>query len=166
MTIVLGNGPAGLLAAHAVKRVGYHPVVVSIKKPSYIGGAQYLHRSIPDLTVSRPDGQIDFQQVGTAKGYSLKVYGKVMGRGYTSWGAYQPGEHECWNMRAAYNKLWDMYGAGIVDLKITPVMVSRMIQEPGYAAVISSIPLRSLCMNDNHIFAQKDVYISSDRRST
>lgn len=158
--IVLGCGPAGLLAAAAVQQAGYTPIIISNKVPSPIGGAQYLHRAIPGVTNIGSDGVIDFVKVGTARGYATKVYGRA--KLVTSWDSFDEGPHECWNLRAAYNRLWDMYGYRIVDMKITPVRLARLLDSPDYAAVMSTLPLQALCMNTTHRFESKDVYISSE----
>ncbi|HEY7420289.1 MAG TPA: hypothetical protein VH593_34240, partial [Ktedonobacteraceae bacterium] len=80
--VVLGCGPAGLLAAHACSLNGADVRIFSLKRPSYISGAQYLHQAIPGLS-GAPDGDIMITKVGTREGYAKKVYGNA--NKATSW---------------------------------------------------------------------------------
>ena len=60
---VLGCGPAGLFACHAAVRGGAEVDVYSQKKRSEIGGAQYLHQHVPDVTGTEPEAMITFAQM-------------------------------------------------------------------------------------------------------
>lgn len=152
---VLGCGPAGLLAAHAVHEAGEQVTIYSIKKPSPIGGAQYLHRAIPGLTTDRPDGLVNFLHIGEEKIYAAKVYGDPNAE--TSWGEYQDGLHEIWNMHAVYNKAWSRYEHMIIDVAVRWDDLQR-IQEQ-YDLILSAVPLKGLCYK-NHRFASQDVWIT------
>lgn len=157
--IILGCGPAGLLAAHAARQQKYQPLIISKKQPSKIGGAQYLHRPILGVTGLEPDGVIDFRKCGTATGYAKKVYGRSR---QTSWDQFQAGPHQCWNLRAAYNRLWGEFEPNIVDMEITPVRLARLLESEIFAGVISTLPLKALCVQQNHWFKEKEVWISED----
>ena len=155
---ILGCGPAGLLAAHAAHESGAEVTIYSMKKPSPIGGAQFLHRSIPGLTSENPDGLVNFLHVGDPAVYAEKVYGDP--KAETSWGSYADGHHEIWNMHQAYQKLWRRYEHLIIDWEVSPDFLKKLMAS--FDVVMSAIPLRSLCVaTDTHKFESQRVYISS-----
>jgi hypothetical protein len=152
---VLGCGPAGLMAAHAVALNGCNPVILSKKQPSVIGGAQYLHEPIPKITGKEPDGRVNFIHYGTETGYAQKVYGNPCAP--TSWTTYPVGYHSIWNLRKAYEKLWSKYESKIYDFTLTPDSVEDIQEE--YDLVFSTVPLVSLCQNPSHGFENQEVWI-------
>lgn len=153
---VLGCGPAGLLAAHAVGLAGHRPTVYSVYKPSPIGGAQYLHRAIPGITDQDPDGEIKFLKPGNRENYAMRVYGDPQAP--TSWDNYE-GVHPIWNMRRAYAKLWAAYESRVVDTKLDFGVVRDLSLTHDY--VISTVPLKAICRGD-HSFTSQDVYITEE----
>lgn len=153
--IVLGCGPAGLLAAHAVAQAGHEVRIYSRAKPSPIGGAQFLHRAIPELTSLRPDGTARFLHRGTPTGYARKVYGNPAAP--TSWGRYE-GEVDIWNMREAYRRLWEMYHKRITDVHLTTSEICHMSDRS--PLVISTLPRKWLCWQPTrHTFEEQEVWI-------
>lgn len=153
---VLGCGPAGLMAAHAAVLAGSDVSILSEKKKSDIGGAQYLHLPIPEVSdEDDPEGLIKIEKWGTERGYALKVYGNPNAR--TSWGNYNDGEMRgAWDLRRTYNILWDKYHDLILDLRVTPTMIPGIISEADL--VVSSIPAKVICKK-RHLFAKQGVYI-------
>lgn len=154
---VLGCGPAGLLAAHAAVLAGHNPDVLSVYRPSPIGGAQYLHRAIPGITSTVPDGKVRFLKTGTREGYAQKVYGDMHAR--TSWEQYE-GDHDIWNMRRAYAALWWMYEGLVKDFKVDHVELRQLLDS--YDKIFSTVPLKALCYQ-GHEFASQDVWITTER---
>lgn len=152
---VLGCGPAGLLVAHAVTRAGLTPIIYSRKQPSSIGGAQYLHSAIPDLTGAEPDGEVEFIFTGKKEVYATKVYGDPYAK--TSWDSYQPGTHGIWSMRKAYDELWQRYSEHIQDQEVDRDIVQRINEFHPY--VFSTIPPASFCYNAEHEFIRQRVRI-------
>ena len=157
---VLGCGPAGLLAAHAATLSGVPQVdIYSVYRPSPIGGAQFLHRSIPEITTEDPDGKVYFTHVGTERGYAVKIYGEE--NAPTSWGEYHDGEHDVWNMRRAYAQLWATYEPRIIDRSVNPDSVEALSRS--YDLVLSTIPLKAICRRTMfHEFESQDVFISNE----
>ncbi len=154
--IILGCGPAGLLAAHAAEMAGWEYVIWSEWKKSKIGGAQFLHTSIPDLTNEAPDAKVRFQHDGDSAGYATKVYGRALAP--TSWAGYE-GEHGVWNMRAAYDELWRRQSAMIDDKKVRPADVGEAIDNG--IVVISTIPRSAICMYPEvHKFESQRVWFT------
>lgn len=151
---ILGCGPSGLLAAEGVRQWGFNPTIISRPEPSRIGGAQYLHRAIPEVTPSQAEGVVIFQKVGTACGYSKKLYDR---KTHTSWDEFDVGPHRVWNMQSAYNLLWGRFSFNISPMNIRPENVLALTQI--FDAVFSTIPLKVLCQK-NHSFIDKAVYIS------
>jgi hypothetical protein len=152
---VLGCGPAGLLVAHACAMADKDFVIFSRKQRSRIGGAQFLHTPIPELTGEAADTFLNFLFWGDIEGYAQKVYGDPQAD--VSWGSYEPGFHAAWNMQAAYDKLWAMYAREIVDTDLNPLMMEAISAD--HAQVFSTVPLPSLCFDPTHRFFSQDVWI-------
>jgi hypothetical protein len=147
---ILGCGPAGLLAAHAVTRAGGTPFIASRPVKSVLPGAQFLHEPIPDLT-GEPAGMIRTERVGTREGYAEKVYG--VRHQPVSWDL-QRETREAWDLRAAYDSLWDEYQDLIRPLEIDGTLIDALCQ--AFPLVISTIPAHFLCRGD-HTFISANV---------
>lgn len=160
---VLGCGPAGLLAAYAADRFGGAEVsIFSKKRKSEMFGAQYLHTHIPGIPLPEPV-DIKYQLQGTIEGYREKVYGSTWA------GGVSPGdlesEHKAWDIRAAYNWLWDMYQPaiqdGIIDVRKNAARFTQAIGEVDL--MISSIPRSQMCMRPElHKFHSQTVWSIGD----
>lgn len=152
---ILGCGPAGLMAAHGARQLGYRPVIFTKDfRPSPIGGAQYLHESIPEITDEEPDGTLLVYYNGNPNQYSQKVYGEIRETSWKNW----PHEQPIWNMRAAYDRLWDIYSDCIVTREIDP---GSAIELTAYMdAVLSCIPPQSLCRSNSCSFESQAVKIN------
>lgn len=151
---ILGCGPAGLMAAHAVALHGHEPIIFSKKVPSSIGGAQYLHCPIPRITGDQPDGLVNFIKYGNEQGYAKKVYDDPYA--VTSWYDYEEGMHPVWNLRKAYEKLWKKYEDKITDVKLHYEQASLLCKD--FSLVMNTVPLNHLCGDDHH-FDYQDVWI-------
>jgi len=150
---ILGCGPAGLLAAHAVKLRGHVPVILSMKVKSEVPGAQFIHRSIPGIHHSIPDGRVEIRFIGNNTGYAKKVYGNPDAE--TSWGVFT-GTLGIWSMRDTYRRLWDMYESCIDEYKIDAESAASI----NHPMVVSTIPLRSICLKPGeHTFDSQPVWI-------
>jgi hypothetical protein len=152
--VVLGCGPAGLLAAHAASMAGASVQIFSVKKPSPINGAQFLHRSIPGLTMNGPDGHVTFTKTGDRDGYAMKVYGTP--NIPVSWDLWNETSKPAWTMQRIYNELWDMYKDGITDWEMKPSDLHRF--ERGHDLLVTSLPAHVTCEKD-HIFQSVPMWI-------
>jgi hypothetical protein len=153
---VLGCGPAGLLAAHAVALAGHEPMIISEKaEPSKIPGAVYLHKPVPELTTHEPDAMIRFVKLGSREGYAFKVYGSRFSA--CSWDKFDEGEYPAWSLQNVYKQLWTRYHDRIAERRITGAEDVRTLSE-AFPLVISSIPAMTLCENDAHQFQSKKVW--------
>lgn len=164
---ILGAGPAGLLAAHAVALAGRLPVIFSapnsegrdlaeLYKPmrSKIGAATYLHAPIPDLTTGKPDDQIRFEKIGTAAGYAKKVYGDRLHE--TSWDRFE-GSHPAWALQPVYDELWARYFEQITPINIDAPMVAEFVDS--FPLVISTIPPSAYCQEKAHEFPSRPIWV-------
>lgn len=171
---VLGCGPAGLFAAHGLKQAGWNVRIYSKKRKSHMYGAQYLHAPIPGLT---PDGEepqeINYILNGTVDGYRDKVYGatpvqvspQTLNR-----------SHQSWDIRAAYDRAWDLYESLVHDVEITyhwlgvgkftdgpPNPADGMLCLPQFDLIVSTIPLPDLCYRDDeHLFHSTQIWAMGD----
>lgn len=151
--LILGCGPAGLLAAHAVSFADFMepPVIISVATKSALHGCQYLHRPIPGLTADTVT--VNYTLDGTAEDYAAKQYGTAIPAREVS-AATLLGEHPAWDLRSTYSQLWDRYSPGIVDHSIDAEELPDIIRHYGANLVINSMPRYVLCREpDEHQFA-------------
>lgn len=154
---VLGCGPAGLLVAHAATQMGAEVRVFSKKRKSQMYGAQYLHGPIPGITDKEPDGPVKVKLLGTPDGYRRRVYGD-------NWhGKVSPddllGDHDAWNLRIAYDKLWSLYVDNVYNGQLYPEVIDR-IQEK-HEITVSTVPGPILCTK-SHDFLSQEIWAAGD----
>ena len=148
--LVLGCGPAGLLAAHAASYAeGATVIIASAKRKSELYGCQYLHGPIPGLSLSRTT--VDYQLRGELADYETKVYGAPLG--LTVSPAQFSGRYPAWDIRQAYELLWSRYESRIMDIQLSPENIREMISYYDADLVVSSVPLPVLCQHpQEHAF--------------
>lgn len=153
--VVLGSGPAGLVAAEAAAALGHKVAILSqTNDPSPIGGAQYLHKPIPGINSKKPDYSIEMFKMGDASGYASKIYGDP--ERATSWDRYPEGSYPAWDMRATYSRLYRKWRpsvtAGTVRVETIPGLMER------FGLIVSSVPKMTLCSR-GHSFQSQPIYI-------
>jgi hypothetical protein len=156
--VVLGCGPAGLMAAHAACLTAGSGGDVRILSrgahKSRMNGAQYLHRPIP-LASQSLSFKINYSLQGDPDEYRAKI-------GYNSSTAVSPdslsGIHEAWDIREAYNWLWSTYGSSVQDVDIRPGVVRNILDSWKPDLVISTIPAQSLCESFSHSFLAVEIW--------
>lgn len=170
--MVLGCGPAGLLAAHAAAQAGHDIKIVSKKRKSDMFGAQYLHRDIPGIDCGKPR-LIEYKLLGTTEGYRRKVYGSEYR------GSVSPEEleeaHTGYDIRAAYDELWDMYSEYIIDWEVTGSQLVKdgslgrgELGQLGADYILSSLPAPVICLDMeagpvlNHAFEGQNIWATGD----
>jgi hypothetical protein len=165
--VVLGAGPAGLLAAHAVALAGGDPVIFSAPDDagapvkSELSGAIFLHEPIPDVTTAAPDGLIHFAKVGSREAYAWKVYGSRFAP--CSWDKFDEGDRPAWALQPVYDDLWKRYSDKIVPLKLDHESVKELIEN--FPSIVSTIPAPALCKvredgRKSHSFASRTIWIT------
>jgi hypothetical protein len=160
---ILGCGPAGLVAAHAVVSSG-HDIEVEVfsrrvKSPIY--GAQYLHAPIPGMT-EQPARRLHVVHHGTPEEYRTKVYGEdsdvaVSHSTFPEW-------VDAWDLRATYDNLWREYSWRVRNVAdIRPEFVRQLRDSDQYDAIISTVPAPALCyQKDKHTFHYQRVWAAGD----
>lgn len=154
--LVMGCGPAGLIAAHAAERMYQDVLIFSKARKSKMFGAQYLHSPIPGLTYKEDQFKVRYELRGSAMGYRDKVYGP------TSRVAVSPeelrGVHPAWDIRTAYDRLWDRYERKVKDVSFKdPEEIDSFIQWAKADIVISTIPATMLCL-EGHTFKSGQIW--------
>lgn len=151
--VVLGCGPAGLVAAHAAVCMNADVRILSKPRKSFMRGAQYLHAPIPLMGDQTPF-DINYQLVGgTAADYRDKVYRAARVSDEDVSVASLKGIHPGWDIRSAYDDLWETYGDYVLNWEATPAALSQIIGEWSPDLVISSVPANLLCdQPDRHSF--------------
>lgn len=157
MIVVFGCGPAGLLAAQAASTTGQDVHIISLKKPSIMRGAMYVHKEIPDITYE-PNGVLKYVKVGTKEGYAKKVYGDP--EAPCSWDRYE-GEYTFWSMPAVYEVLWQKWEEKIYDQRVNAKVFRELRLTPQVQLIINSVPLQQLCRHpDLYQWESERVYIT------
>lgn len=163
--VVLGCGPAGLFATHALRLAGWEVVIWSKKRRSEMYGAQYLHQPIPHLV--QTEGKVRYiLQGGGTLDYRRKVYGS-QGEALdlvVSPETIDPTEdHPAWDIRVAYYDAWSLYSKWIVHKEMITGMhlgAAMMTEKPDL--IVSSIPRYFLCRQPFHQFAYQSIWAIGD----
>lgn len=156
---ILGCGPAGMMVAHAANLCGWDFHIYSNRQKSPLHGAQYLHESIPSITCGEGE-MLRYELIGTPEQYRHKVYGDAWD-GQTSPEDFET-EHLAWNLRTAYDDLWDMYGEQIGEATINQHSLKTLRRHwEEYDLVISTIP-RTVFDHDESNFQQARIWALGD----
>lgn len=145
---ILGCGPAGLMAAHAVALTGHNVEIISKGGKSKQYGAQWLHESVPGVTSVFPEDYISVEHRGDADTYAKKVYGDTrFPTSFGEWGDPELGVTDLpiWDLRKAYDKLWRYHADKIIDRDLDCAEVESIVEGGTYDRVISSVPRRAIC---------------------
>lgn len=157
--LILGCGPAGLMAAHGAVKGGADSVqIISKKRKSELFGAQYLHAPIPEMPMGN-HVRINYILEGDAQAYREKVYGRNWDGTVSPEDLTEP--HSAWDIRAAYDWLWDQYGKYVVDMELSR---AHTVSTDSADVVISTIPRPVLCTQE-HVFKSADVWAAGDAPS-
>lgn len=150
--LVLGCGPAGLLAAHAASEVFRLDVrIISTKRKSQLFGCQYLHSEIPGL-FGLVKQDVTYRVRGESEDYGRKVYGNRTLPVPLSPQLFA-GVRPAWDIRAAYDQLWERYEYLVDDYELSPTDINPMMDHYGADLVVSTIPLPAICQRgDEHAF--------------
>lgn len=153
--LILGCGPAGMIAAHAAAKRGHEVVLASKPRKSRMNGAQYLHAPIPDANKA-PEFTINYQLSGDVLGYRTKVYGPE------STVEVSPeslvGQHPAWDIREAYDWLWEEYKGQIMLWEGSgPDSVLRLLRRVRPDTTISTIPAPLMCAR-KHAFEEARIW--------
>lgn len=148
------------MAAHAAAITNNDIVIFSKNRKSYMRGAQYLHMPIP--MASQDPFNVHYGLKGTPEEYRDKVYGpdpriKVSPESLV-------GSHLAWDIREAYDWLWDTYGRFVIDQDISPVNIEAILAEAEPDLTISSIPAPQICINPDHSFQSEEVWVTETSR--
>jgi hypothetical protein len=154
--VVLGCGPAGLIAAERAEREGQGVAIMARKMKSVMPGAQYLHEFIPGVTRQEPTGYVCLKKRGTRPGYASKVYGDA--EHPVSWDNYSEGYVPAWSLGDAYERLWNKWEDKIIDVQLDRSMIQTLAGEKG-VLILSTIPAPILCRGGCK-FNSAEVYFS------
>jgi len=165
---ILGCGPVGLVAAHSIlnSTAGKAEVrLFSVKRPSPIFGAQYLHQPIPGLVEEAGEPRvIRYRMSGSPEDYLRKVYGE-MWDGHIS-DDLRDDAHVAWDLRGTYKSLWTWYSDLVQHMEFRPnrdelqKMFNTMYEHADL--IINTIPRKALCVNSAHQFRETMIWASGD----
>lgn len=158
---ILGCGPTGLFAAHALRQMGARFDIYSKKRRSEMFGAQYLHKPIHGLS-KNPPVKMRYLLEGSAEGYREKVYAQEQARVESTSPQDLEGEHWAWDIREAYFKAWDYYQAQVIETpRIDSSWVTAILRSGVYNAVISTVPAPAIC-SQGHQFNSVEILAVGD----
>lgn len=154
--VVLGCGPAGMFATHALVEAGWSVAIWSKNRKSHMYGAQYLHQPIPGLP--ERNRTIDYRIQGSLEGYAHKVYGGTLQPDRVS-PSTLTGKHLAWDIRAAYDSAWERYSDRVVEFDIDAATLRETLAAVRPRLCISTVPAPLLCLGgdvyQHQFFAQK-----------
>lgn len=154
---ILGCGPAGLVAAHAVNTCGVRDFgILSYRRPSPLWGAQYLHAPIPGIYLPDPI-RVKYTLRGESETYRQRVYGREWDGAVSADELDE--EHDGWDIRAAYRSLWESYSDFIAAREVRPHDVPGIVESMDL--VINTIPLPQLCLA-GHQFKGRAIWAAGD----
>ncbi len=159
--LVLGCGPAGLIAAHAAQMMYSDVVVFSLARQSRMFGAQYLHSPVPGITFPSDQFKIQYKLEGTPEGYQAKVYPDIRVKKVSP--ESLRGIHPAWDIRRAYDRLWGRWERKVQDIRITsPEDVDQLIGHLKPDLAISTLPAPMLCL-EGHSFGVQKIWSSDSK---
>lgn len=142
-TLILGCGPAGLIAAQAAFLCGSDVTIYSRKVMSPIYGAQYLHEPIEGVSPKDPEGYINFVMLGTPEGYQQKLFGDPLRK--SGWWQYcETPMVPAWDIRRAYAQLFETFQSSIRDVDLDAEEMARL-EWDSWDYIFNSVPLWNLC---------------------
>lgn len=156
--LILGCGPAGLMAAHAAVLEGNDVVIASNKRKSHLFGCQYLHAPIPGMT-DQPAVTVEYRLQGDVDGYREKVYGP--GSSVDVSPETLRGFHPAWDIRSTYDNLWDAYSEYVQELNLDAATLAVVLNTWKPDFTVSTIPLPRLC-SAGHAFSHETVWAIGD----
>lgn len=158
---ILGTGPAGMFAAHAIGLTGQPIALFGTGEKSFIHGAQFLHRPIPQLSNDEPDFEITYRVQGDAYTYQRKVYGGQTPP-FVSFSNVHDGQVQpAWSIQDAYEEMWARLGHSMNLATIDAEWMEE--HEAMFAAVVSTIPATALCADRaKHRFGSVTITIGAE----
>lgn len=163
--VVLGAGPAGLLATHALvsARVFGEVRIISRGEKSTMYGAQYLHEPIPNVP-GIPSIVVNQMLNGTGESYARKVYGDLFDPMLPNSSEQYNGKRVAWDIRTAYDRLWERYGDRIEECDLSDKRnvydVMQTLQDAN-VSVFNTVPRNLLCRHE-HQFKSMDIWAAGD----
>lgn len=156
--LILGCGPAGLIAAQAADAAGATVSIASKRTKSVMPGAQFIHEPIPGLVGEQGARTITFEKIGTREGYAAKVYGSPDAP--CSWDEFPEGEVVAYPIGAIYDRLWEKWSPEVVNEVVDAEWLRYEISsEVEWDLIVSSIPAPAIC-HSRHVFRHQDIYIT------
>jgi hypothetical protein len=151
---IVGAGPAGMLAAHAVVRMGHDVTILAPREPSKISRVQCLWAPTPGIKV---EGYwLDVLKRGNRETYAKRLYGR--GDAPCSWDRTRIGRHRVDPLDAVYAQLWELYKDRLINIVVDTKQLLQLLYN--FPLVINTAPANAFCMRQQqHNFALVETQI-------
>ncbi len=163
MIAILGCGPAGLLAALACAHSGKAFVIISNPEKSILGGAQFLHKPIPEVTDGLIGYPVNHITRGSIDQYRKKVYGPEADDRLQDPNNIMPQTGEAlqaWPLQEAYDGLWEFMERYINVISLDGDWVRR--NRGDFSLLLSTVPATRLCLQkERHQFRSQKIFIAN-----
>lgn len=138
---IIGCGPAAMMIAHACDQhdIGFR--IYGPGEPSFISGAQYLHRDVGVRYEGLKPETVKYVHEGSEAGYEQKIYGELPPDLVTSWGKFPDGDVEAWPLVGIYHHLWNRFEDRIIR---TQVDLERVLELGDRTLCFCTAPIRAL----------------------
>jgi hypothetical protein len=102
---------------------------------------------------------VEYMLRGTPEDYRRRVYGQMWD------GTVSPedlaDDHQAWDIRETYDRLWEMYGGYVQDVEVESAGIRGLLNSRDVDLIINTIPLPSLCYK-GHIFRGTKIIAAGD----
>jgi hypothetical protein len=123
---IIGCGPAAMMIAHACDQHGIDFRIYGPGKPSFISGAQYLHRDVGVRFDGLRPEPVRYVHLGDEETYEWKIYEKLPEGLSTSWKKFPAGDVEAWPLIGIYQYLWGKFYEKISMIEVTLEQVMEL----------------------------------------
>lgn len=162
---ILGAGPSGMMAAHAVAQYGHQPTILD-KEPDKTrrnSGVYYLHDPcdlpLKPFTIYQNliGGYLSPDEIKMY--YGFKVYGQRIEK-VSVLNALTHPEIQGYNAEQALGLLWDIYGSFVKQRTIQNYDdIKQLLEMEDFDGVVSTIPARVLFPNECYVWAETHIKV-------
>jgi hypothetical protein len=142
---IIGSGPAGLLAAHAVERSGHEPIIYG-QRSQNVDESQFLFECPPGL--ERQTFELTIDILGRPEDYAKKVYGDSAAP--VSLQKLKTGVYQVTPLLEVYEFLWNVYGRTATQVRVDQLNLPDIARS--VELTLNTMTAQDLCDDPSHSF--------------